>query len=182
RVAKARRLRRFTIGYSVQGRRIVAFELGGPSTETRQSGAGRNILVVGCIHGNEPDGIAIARRLLTEQPLSGTAIWIVPVLNPDVVAADTRQNGDGVDLNRNFPWHWRPLGPPGTTFYAGAGALSEREARIAYRLIRRLRPAVSIWFHQHLDVVDVSGGNTATERRFARRVGMRLERLHRYPG
>ena len=41
---------------------------------------------------------------------------------------------------------------------------------IAYRLIRRLRPVVSIWFHQHLNLVDESGGNATIERRFATRV------------
>jgi protein MpaA len=60
--------------------------------------------------------------------------------------------------------------------------LSEPESRIAYRLIRRLRPQVSIWFHQHLDVVDESGGSVAVERRFATVAGMRLARLIREPG
>jgi protein MpaA len=67
------------------------------------------VLVVGCIHGNEPAGIAIAQRLERSSP-RGVDLWIVPVLNPDGRAADTRGNTHGVDLNRNFPWHWRPLG------------------------------------------------------------------------
>jgi murein peptide amidase A len=163
------------LGASVRGRPIRAYEVG--ATDAR-----RKVLVIGCIHGNEPAGIAIADRLATLPPLSGVDLWIVPDLNPDGVAANTRQNARGVDLNRNFPWHWLPLGPPGTTYYAGAHALSEPESRIAYHLVLRLRPAVAIWFHQHLDLVDESGRSVAVERRFAAVARLPLQRLVRYPG
>ncbi len=164
-------LHRVVLGRSVDGRAIVAYEVGDPAARRRE-------LVVGCIHGNEPAGIAIARRLERAAP-RGLDLWIVPVLNPDGVAADTRQNADGVDLNRNFPYRWRPLGG---VFDSGPRPLSEPESRLAYRLIRRLRPQVSIWFHQHLDVVDESGGDPAVERRFATLAGLRLARLTREPG
>ncbi len=140
------------------------------------------MLVVGCIHGNEQAGIAITRRLLRSHPPSGTALWVVPVLNPDGVAADTRQNADGVDLNRNFPWHWRELGSRGYQQYSGPRALSEPESRAARRLILRIRPRITIWFHQPLDLVDLSGGNPQLERRFASLVGLRVLQLPRYPG
>jgi protein MpaA len=163
------------LGRSVQGRPIRAFEVGDPSSP-------RKVLVVGCIHGNEPAGIAIADALADGRAVGGADLWIVPDLNPDGVAADTRQNADGVDLNRNFPWQWRPLGPPGTKFYAGPRALSEPESQIAQRLVLRVRPQVSIWFHQHLDVVDESGGDVRIERRFASLVQLPLRRLTRYAG
>ena len=79
---------------------IRAVEVGNP--------AGTRVLVVGRIHGNETTGIAIADALEHRAP-SDLDLWIVPHLNPDGVAADTRQNAHGVDLNRNFPWHWRPM-------------------------------------------------------------------------
>lgn len=159
------------LGRSVDGRPIVAYEVGDRNSRRRE-------LVVGCIHGDETAGIAIARRLERTAP-RGVDLWIVPVLNPDGVAAGTRGNAHGVDLNRNFPWRWQRLGG---VFYSGPRPLSEPESRLAFRLIRRLRPQVSIWFHQHLDVVDESGGNLAVERRFARLVGLRLVRLTREPG
>ena len=167
--------RAVALGHSVQGRRIWAFEVGDPTSP-------RRILVVGCIHGNEPAGISIAQALARGRAARGTDLWIVPDLNPDGVAADTRQNADRVDLNRNFPWQWRPLGPPGTTFYSGPHPLSEPESRIAARLVLRLRPQISIWFHQHLDAVDESGGDVRIERRFASLVRLPLRRLTRYPG
>lgn len=160
------------LGRSEQGRPIVAFEVGDPNARKR-------VLVVGCIHGNEPAGIAIANAVAHARVPAGTAVWVVPDLNPDGVAAGTRQDAHGVDLNRNFTYLWRPLRG---IYGSGPRAMSERESRIAYRLIRRIRPTTSIWFHQHLDVVDESGGDVRVERRFARLVGMRTERLPRYPG
>ena len=137
------------------------------------------VLVVGCIHGNEPAGIAVADSLASMRPPGGVAVWIVRDANPDGVAADTRGNADGVDLNRNFPWRWRPLGGG---FDSGSHPLSEPESRGLQRLIVRVRPNLAVWFHQHLDVVDESGGRVAVERRYAHLVGLPLVRLSRYPG
>src|SRR5947209_4903735 len=167
------RLTRFTIGHSVRGRRIDAFELATPA-------ATKAVLVVGCIHGNEPAGIAIARQLLTARPPAGSALWMIPDLNADGVAVDMRQNADLVDLNRNFPWRWRPLGAPGDVHYSGPRPLSEPESRAARSLILRVRPRISIWFHQHQDLVDLSGGDPRIERKFARLVGLPVMRLTRY--
>jgi protein MpaA len=164
-------VRRVLLGRSVEGRPIVAFEVG-------DRGAARRELVVGCIHGDERAGVAIARRLEHASP-PGLDLWVVPLINPDGAAAGTRGNGRGVDLNRNFPYRWRPLRGP---VYSGLHPLSEPESKIAYRLIRRLRPQVSIWFHQPLDVVDESGGSKTLEARFASAVSFALTRLPREPG
>jgi protein MpaA len=163
---------RHVLGRSVEGRPIVGFELG----DTRSR---RKMLVVGCVHGNEPAGTAVTSRLLTFVPPPGVDLWIVPSFNPDGQRSGTRGNARGVDLNRNFPFRWRPLSG---VYYSGPHALSEPESRIEYRLMRRLRPAISIWFHQHLDVVDVSGGDRAIERRFAKLVGLPTASLAEEPG
>jgi protein MpaA len=167
--------RRIELGHSVDGRPILAVELG-------DGDARRRLLMVGCIHGDEPAGIAIARRLESESSPREAQIWVIGDLNPDGVAAGTRQNAHRVDLNRNFPWRWRPLGRPGDQQYSGKAPLSEPESRIARSLIHRLRPQVTIWFHQPLGVTDLSGGNPAIERRFARLTGLPPRRLTRYPG
>ena len=65
---------------------------------------------------------------------------------------------------------------------SGSKPLSEPDSRAAFRLIARVDPLVSIWFHQHEDVVDESGGRLAIERRFARLAGLGLARLPREPG
>ena len=163
---------RHLLGHSLDGRPIVAYEVGDPSST-------RTVLVVGCVHGNEPAGIAVTTTLARLAPPAGVDLWIVPSFNPDGQAAGTRGDARGVDLNRNFPWRWRPLTG---VYYSGTHSLSEPESRIAFALLRRLRPAISIWFHQHLDVVDVSGGNAALETRFAKLVGLRTAVLSLEPG
>lgn len=167
--------RRFTLGRSVLGRPIRAAELGNPRSA-------RRLLVVGCIHGNECAGIRIARALSKERPPASADVWIIFNANPDGFARGTRQNAHGVDLNRNFPFRWRPIDRPGGLYYSGPRAVSEPETRAAVRFIRRTKPTVSIWFHQHLDLVDESGGSVSIERAFARMVGLPIKKLPSYPG
>jgi protein MpaA len=158
-------------GRSVQGRPLMVLSRGEASSR-------RTVLVVGCIHGNEAAGVAIVRALERARGIRFD-LRLVPTLNPDGEAADTRGNAHGVDLNRNFPYRWRPLGG---VYDSGPRPLSEPETRAAVRLISRLRPAITIWFHQHMRLVDESGGDVAVERRFAGLVRLPLRRLPRYPG
>lgn len=128
-------------GRSAAGRPIRLRQLGDPALPGE-------VLVFGCIHGDECAG----RRIL---PLAGGCpdpradIYLVPNLNPDGLRLGTRLNGRGVDLNRNFPAGWRPIGSPGEPQYSGPHPLSEPETRLAARIVRRVRPEVSIWLHQH---------------------------------
>jgi murein peptide amidase A len=140
------------------------------------------VLVIGAIHGNETAGIPIADALINAPVTPGTDIWVVPDLNPDGVARNTRQNAAGVDLNRNFPYRWMASGSPGDFDYPGPRPLSEPETRFAHRLILRLHPNITIWFHQSLRLVDRSGGSRVLEARFSRLVGLPLRQLMRYPG
>jgi len=153
-------------GHSVRGRPIELVHVAGP---------GPRVLVVGAIHGNETAGIAVVRALEHTHPHAD--LWLVPSLNPDGVRAGTRQNAHGVDLNRNFGAMWRRGGSPGSTYYSGARPFSEPESRVARALILRIRPAATVWFHQHLDVVWAYGRSTAAGRRYARVAGLAF--LHR---
>jgi protein MpaA len=163
------------LGRSVQGRPITASEIGDPSSRN-------TILVVGCIHGSEPAGIPVVRDLLSDSPPRGVNLWVIADLNPDGVVARTRQNARGVDLNRNFPWRWQPIGAPAAFDYSGPGPLSEPESRAVHALILGIHPRITIWFHQDEALVDESGGSVAVEGRYARLVGLPLKRLPRYPG
>jgi hypothetical protein len=95
-------------------------------------------------------------------------------LNPDGSARRTRTNARGVDLNRNSSTGW-----------AGAGRRpwSEPEARALRDVVLRERPAVTIFYHQPLGVVDVpSVGSARLSRRYARVARLPVRRLPTYPG
>jgi protein MpaA len=161
------------IGHSAQGREIRATRVG-------DEGARVNVLVVGDVHGNEPAGEAIVARL-RQARLEGVTMWLVRTGNPDGRAAGTRQNARGVDLNRNFPWRWRP-GARGT-YFPGRRAGSEPETQALMRLVKRVRPQLGIYYHQHLGItVRARGADPAMQREYARRTGLPLRSLPDYRG
>ena len=131
------------LGRSYEGRPIDVVHVAGP---------GKRILVIGCIHGDECEGIEVTRLL--EHSQSKADLWLVHQLNPDGFARRTRTNAHGVDLNRDFL------------------AATQRETRIARKLILRLKPDVTIWFHQPQAVVRAWGPSRATARRYARLAGV----------
>lgn len=128
------------VGHSLQGRPIRLRQYGDPRFRGR-------VLVFACIHGDECAGRSIA-PLRGGCPEPDANVFVVSSLNPDGGAAASRLNGRGVDLNRNFPSQWRPRGQPVTPEYSGPRPFSEPETRLAGRLVRRLRPRVTIWLHQ----------------------------------
>jgi murein peptide amidase A len=185
---------REVIGRSVQGRQIVSVR-SGPSDPALR------VLVIGATHGNETAGMRIARRLIrSDAPLQpelhqisylpgrkfdavrgrGVEFVVVPTMNPDGVASHSRGNARGVDLNRNFPFDWHPLSGGE---YSGPRPLSEPESRAAHRLILRIRPDLTIWFHQPFGLVDRPAGAAFAARRYSQLIGLPLVNLPgRYPG
>ncbi len=169
----ARADQRVRIGGSVEGRPIVAFESGPRDAPLK-------VLVVGAIHGDETAGMRIARRLIVAAAIDRVRLMVVPTINPDGVAAGTRGNARGVDLNRNFPYRWRPLGGGE---YSGPEPLSEPETRAAFAFIRQIEPDLTIWFHQPFGLIDRPNGNPSAAHRFAQLIGLPLVRLPGpYPG
>ena len=88
--------------------------------------------IIGGHHGDEPIAprvvLELARKLLDQTPPfedftpNGSVIFI-PLLNPDGFNDGSRYNRRGVDLNRNYSWHWESK-----EFRPGAHAFSEPEA------------------------------------------------------
>jgi murein peptide amidase A len=175
------------IGRSVEGRAIRLVRVGDPA-------APRKVLVVGCIHGSERAGMAITHALRALAPPAGVQLLVLDALNPDGCSSlrERRANAHGVDLNRNFPWGWQHLYG---VYYSGPRPSSEPETRAIEALVLRERPSISVWYHQHLDWVDLQwGSNLHLMKLYAATAGMRATRTpllagtavrwenHRMPG
>ena len=104
--------RLYTLGQSVEGRELWAVLISdNPDDEEDEP----EFKYVSTIHGNErvctEMCLYFIDLLLTEYGkderitnlVDSTAIWIVPLMNPDGLESNTRGNANGVDLNRNFP-------------------------------------------------------------------------------
>jgi murein peptide amidase A len=141
------------LGRSYEGRPIDVAHL---------AGTGPRVLVVGCIHGNECEGVEVTRLLERSTPTAD--LWLVHQLNPDGFARRSRFNARGVDLNRDFL------------------DATQRETRIARKLILRLRPDVTIWFHQPQSVVRAWGPSRGMARRYARLAGVPYRTMRWPPG
>ena len=147
------------IGHSVKGRPIKAWHLG----ETNKP----KVVLIAGMHGNERAPTAILRTLRDGRSVHGIDLWVVPTYNPDGLARGSRRNAHGVDLNRNYPYHWAPLTG---SYYSGPHPASEPETTAMMKFLAKVEPDWILSFHQPLLGVDV-----AVERpRFARKVARLL--------
>ncbi len=94
------------------GEPIQLVSVGYPTPKTKADAAEGSVVLFNCsIHGNEPSGreacLQLARDMaVTADPswrrlLTDTTVLFVNI-NPDGWQANTRGNGDGVDINRDF--------------------------------------------------------------------------------
>lgn len=168
------------IGHSVLGRRITAYRYG-------ERDSPRKALVVGNIHGEEPQGIRVTRTIRSMRAgIHGIDVWVIDTVNPDGLRARTRQNARGVDLNRNFDRKWRRNGGPGARYYGGPKPFSEPESRAVRDLVLRLKPAVTVWYHQPYGFAfpPGAGGDLGIVRDYARLTGIAVSNTRgiRYTG
>ncbi|HEX8104323.1 MAG TPA: M14 family metallocarboxypeptidase, partial [Solirubrobacteraceae bacterium] len=136
------RVARTVIGRTKQDRPLDLVELGAPAPAGRESALRRPTALLICSqHGNEPAGREACLKLLrdlafTEDPklvalLQRTTFLFVPTANPDGRAADTRENSDGVDVNRDHL------------------TLDTPEARAMAAVVRDWQPDVLIDLHEY---------------------------------
>lgn len=159
--AKAAFARR-VIGQSVEGRDIVAYHLGEPGRPDVPT-----VVLIATMHGNEPAPRQILDALRTGPDVVGLDLWVVPTYNPDGLAAGTRKNAHGVDLNRNYPYEWADLDGD---YESGPRAASEPETRAMMGFLRKVEPDRILSFHQPLNGVDTDTKDPAFARLVARKL------------
>jgi protein MpaA len=158
-------------GRSVQGVPLTFYR--------RQSGSdGARVLVIGCIHGDEFVGNRVV-DILRDIPLEGNIdLWMVRSMNPDGQQLRTRQNANGVDLNRNFPGNWQKIGKPGSWQYSGSDSASEPEVQGVVKLGELVKPQFVIWYHQDYFRIGPGTGHDGDVRaKYASLVGLPLLEL-----
>ncbi len=152
------------LGHSVQGRAIRGVEFGhGP----------RWVAVIGGIHqGNEANSTVLANLLhehfrenLAEIP-DGVGLAFLPDVNPDGAVAGTRENANGVDLNRNWDAGWQPdsYGPSGLVpGGGGTRPFSEPETRALARYLLDRPFVAAIFLHSKGGLVVPGPGSGSVE-------------------
>lgn len=153
------------LGRSVQGRPIWAYRVGDPHSPVKA-------VALGTMHGNEQAGISVVHAIRTHaEPISGVDLWLVPSINPDGVAANTRQNARGVDLNRNWKADWARLSGP---YHSGSKPFSEPETRAFRDFLREVDPRFVVSMHQPLHGIGTTSKGQALQKRLAQ--GLKLPR------
>ncbi|MBS1852640.1 MAG: DUF2817 domain-containing protein [Acidobacteria bacterium] len=142
----------YVFGYSVEGRPLTAYIFGEGANVT---------MIFGAFHNNEPASAAVVdllREYLTIHPeeWAGRTIILVPVSNPDGVAAQSRLNARGVDLNRNFPDTWSRTALA-VRYNPGPRPASEPETRAIMQLVARFAPAKIVSLHQPFHCLNWNG-------------------------
>ncbi|MBE5905562.1 MAG: hypothetical protein E7277_02045 [Lachnospiraceae bacterium] len=147
------RCRVTSIGTTVKGRKLYDVAIGNPK-------APKSFMVICTLHAREYACSVLAMRQIEyyllnyNQSLNGMKpadalnnlqIHYIVMANPDgVTISQTRHprwkaNSRGVDLNRNYPYHFKVSGRPGSEGFTGWKAGSERETKAIMRFTNKLR-------------------------------------------
>lgn len=135
---------------SIQGREIELFVYEGNKV-------GKTVLIIGVFHGDEPQGETLINRFIKEnQCIPKNKMLFIPCLNPDGKALNTRQNANGVDLNRNFPTKNRKI-IEDEHYFGGKEPASEPETKFIINVLEKYKPDFILTLHTPYKVVNYDG-------------------------
>ncbi len=139
------------VGKTVSGLPIMGYQWSFP---------GPHVLILGGVHGDESEGVVasfgLIESLLINNPYK-LKLTIIPTLNFDGVLAKTRQNKNGVDLNRNLPtqdWTSEVLNP---RYCPGTSANSEPENQALVQFLQKEKPRIIYSLHSWKPLLNVNG-------------------------
>lgn len=133
-------------------------------------------LVICGVHGDELNSvyqcIHLVRDIVFDNPsrYHNTRVVIAPLVNPDGFFSNppTRQNGRGIDINRNFPTEdfdssalplWKDRYGSNPRKYPGVRGGSEIETKFQIALIKKYKPDKIITIHSPLGWLDIDSPN-----------------------
>lgn len=136
------------------------------------------VLVIGCFHGDEPQGKYLINEYLKCIP--STKLVFIPCLNEYGVKHDIRTNSNGVDLNRNFPTkNWQLTEK--NEFFGGVTPASEKETKFVIQVIEKFKPKVILTLHAPFKIVNYDGNAKEISERISKILGYPVEASIGYP-
>ena len=137
-----------------------------------------SVLIIGCFHGDEPQGKHLIEKYLKEKP--DTNLLFVPCLNKYGVEHNTRVNANGVDLNRNFPTENWKLSKK-NNFYSGPAPGSEEETKFIINTIENRNLRLILTLHAPYKIVNYDGDAKNISEKISEIIGYPVEESVGYP-
>ncbi len=125
----------------------------------------RPYLFIGGVHGDEPEGVALAQHLLGHlKKIKTQKDWaLITCINPDGFNLNQRTNAQFVDLNRNFPSKQWSDQFSQQRYFPGKTAGSEPEVKSLINLIHLIQPKVIFHFHSWKPEIILTGPKNLKE-------------------
>lgn len=144
---------------------METFQFGSTSSDLpilghRLGRSGPEVLVLGGVHGNEPEGVVASFGLLQRFLPSYTLkvrLTIVPQFNLDGVLKLERRNARGVDLNRNLPTKDWTANVKEEKYFPGHEPNSESENRALVAWIDTVKPMFIMSLHSWKPCLNING-------------------------
>lgn len=115
---------------------------------------------MGGVHGNEPEGVILSNFLLAKfahRYSHRLKLTLVPTFNIDGAINNKRQNGNGVDLNRNLPTNDWSKNHSDPKYFPGPSANSESENQALVEFIKSHKLKFLFSLHSWHPLINVNG-------------------------
>lgn len=160
---------------SAENREIELFEIGSENCE-------KTVLIIGVFHGDELQGEFLIRKFLdsVDSEKIKNKILAIPCLNPDGKYYVTRQNGNKVDLNRNFPTKNFEV-TKDEQYFGGETPASEIETKFIIDVLDKYKPDFILSIHSPYRVVNYDGPAEKEAEKISELTGYPVEKDIGYP-